>query len=152
MKQSAGILLFRKKDQQLEFFLVHPGGPFFAKKDLGFWTVPKGELNENEEPLTAAKREFAEETGKTLSGDFIELSPIVQKGGKKVLCWAVEGEFDPLTIVSNTFETEWPPRSGKKQSFAEVDKAAWFTYNDAIKYINEKQVALIDELISKLSS
>jgi predicted NUDIX family NTP pyrophosphohydrolase len=151
MKQSAGILLFRKKDQQIEFFLVHPGGPFFAKKDLGFWTVPKGELNQNEEPLTAAKREFAEETGKTLSGDFIELSPVVQKGGKKVLCWAVEGELDSLSIVSNTFEIEWPPRSGKKQSFAEVDKAAWFTYNDAIKYINEKQVALLDELTSKLS-
>jgi predicted NUDIX family NTP pyrophosphohydrolase len=151
MKQSAGILLFRKKDQQLEFFLVHPGGPFFAKKDLGFWTVPKGELNENEEPLTAAKREFAEETGKTLSGDFIELSPVVQKGGKKVLCWAVEGELDSLSIVSNTFEIEWPPRSGKKQSFAEVDKAAWFNYNDAIKHINEKQIALLNELTSKLS-
>jgi len=152
MKQSAGILLFRKKDQQLEFFIVHPGGPFFAKKDLGFWTVPKGELNDNEEPLTAAIREFAEETGKILSGDFIELSPIVQKGGKKVSCWAAEGELDPLDIVSNTFEIEWPPRSGKRQNFAEVDKAGWFTYNDAIKHINEKQVALLDELISKLGS
>jgi predicted NUDIX family NTP pyrophosphohydrolase len=152
MKQSAGILLFRKKDQQPEFFLVHPGGPFFAKKDLGFWTVPKGELNENEAPLKAAIREFAEETGKTLSGDFIELSPIVQKGGKKVLCWALAGDFDPSTIVSNTFEIEWPPRSGKKQSFAEVDKAEWFTYNDAIKHINEKQIDLLDELISKLGS
>ena len=151
MKQSAGILLFRKKDQQLEFFLVHPGGPFFAKKDLGFWTVPKGELNDNEEPLTAAIREFAEETGKILSGDFIELSPIVQKGGKKVSCWAAEGELDPLDIVSNTFEIEWPPRSGKRQNFAEVDKAGWFTYNDAIKHINEKQVALLEELASKLS-
>lgn len=152
MKQSAGILLFRKKDQQLEFFLVHPGGPFFVKKDLGFWTVPKGELNDNEGPLTAAIREFAEETGEILSGDFIELSPIVQKGGKKVLCWAIEGDLDPSTIVSNTFEIEWPPRSGKRQNFAEVDKAGWFTYSDAIKHINEKQVALLDELISKLGS
>lgn len=151
MKQSAGILLFRKTDQNIEFFLVHPGGPFFAKKDLGFWTIPKGELNENEAPLAAAIREFAEETGKTLSGDFIELSPVVQKGGKKVLCWAISGDIDPATIVSNTFEIEWPPRSGKKQSFAEVDKAAWLNYNDAIKHINEKQVALLDELISKLS-
>jgi len=152
MKLSAGILLFRNKDQQPEFFLVHPGGPFFAKKDLGFWTVPKGELNEDEKALTAAIREFAEETGKTLSGDFIELSPVVQKGGKKVLCWAVEGDLDASTIVSNTFEIEWPPRSGKKQSFAEVDKAKWFTYRNAIKHINEKQVALLDELISKLGS
>jgi predicted NUDIX family NTP pyrophosphohydrolase len=152
MKQSAGILLFREKNQNIEFFLVHPGGPFFAKKDLGFWTVPKGELNENEEPLTAAIREFAEETGEILSGDFIELSPIVQKGGKKVLCWAIEGDLDPSTIVSNTFEIEWPPRSGKRQSFAEVDKAAWFAYGDAIKYINEKQIALLDELTSRLSS
>ena len=151
MKQSAGILLFRRKDQQLEFFLVHPGGPFFAKKDLGFWTVPKGELNEGEEALTAAIREFKEETGESLTGDFIELTPIVQKGGKKVLCWAVEGELDPSTIVSNTFEIEWPPRSGKRQSFAEIDKAQWFAYSDAVKYINEKQIALLDELKSKLS-
>lgn len=151
MKQSAGILLFRKTDQNIEFFLVHPGGPFFAKKDLGFWTIPKGELNENEEPLKAAIREFEEETGKALSGNFTELSPIVQKGGKKVLCWAIAGDIDPATVLSNTFEIEWPPRSGKKQSFAEVDKAAWFNYNDAIKHINEKQVALLDELISKLS-
>ena len=150
MKQSAGILLFRKKDQNLEFFLVHPGGPFFAKKDLGFWTVPKGELNDNEEPLTAAIREFKEETGQSLTGDFLPLKPIVQKGGKKVLCWAVEGDFNASKIVSNTFEIEWPPRSGKKQSFAEVDKALWLTYNDAVKHINEKQVALLDELISKL--
>ncbi len=151
MKQSAGILLFRRKDQQLEFFLVHPGGPFFAKKDLGFWTVPKGELNEDEEALTAAIREFKEETGESLTGDFLELIPVVQKGGKKVLCWAVEGDLDPSTIISNTFEIEWPPRSGKRQSFAEIDKAQWFAYSDAVKYVNEKQIALLDELKSKLS-
>lgn len=150
MKQSAGILLFRKKEKQIEFFLVHPGGPFFAKKDLGFWTVPKGELNEGEEALTAAIREFKEETDQRLAGNFIELTPIVQKGGKKVLCWALEGDLDPSTIVSNTFEIEWPPRSGKKQSFAEIDKANWFTYADAITYINEKQIALLDELKSLL--
>jgi predicted NUDIX family NTP pyrophosphohydrolase len=151
MKQSAGILLFRRKDQQLEFFLVHPGGPFFAKKDLGFWTVPKGELNEDEEALTAAIREFKEETGQSLAGDFIELTPIVQKGGKKVLCWAIEGELDLSTIVSNTFDIEWPPRSGKRQSFAEIDKAQWFAYSDAVKYVNEKQIDLLDELKSRLS-
>lgn len=151
MKQSAGILLFRRKEEQIEFFLVHPGGPFFAKKDLGFWTVPKGELNEGEDALMAAIREFKEETGQSLTGDFIELTPIVQKGGKKVLCWAFEADLDPLTIVSNTFEIEWPPRSGKKQSFAEIDKANWFTYADAITYINERQIALLDELKLKLS-
>jgi len=151
MKQSAGILLFRRKGQDIEFFLVHPGGPFFAKKDLGFWTVPKGELNENEEPIVAAVREFAEETGEILLGEFIELLPVVQKGGKKVLCWAVEGELDPSAIVSNLFEIEWPPRSGKKQTFAEVDKAGWFSYSEAITHINEKQIALLDELILKLS-
>uniref|UniRef100_A0ABP8B2V5 NUDIX domain-containing protein n=1 Tax=Pedobacter jeongneungensis TaxID=947309 RepID=A0ABP8B2V5_9SPHI len=150
MKQSAGILLYKKTDQHIEFFLVHPGGPFFAKKDLGFWTIPKGELNENEAPLAAAIREFAEETGKNLSGDFIELSPVVQKGGKKVLCWAIAGDIDAESIVSNAFEIEWPPRSGKKQSFAEVDKAAWFTYNEAVKHINERQIALLDEVIEKL--
>jgi len=151
MKQSAGILLFRRKDRQIEFFLVHPGGPFFAKKDLGFWTVPKGELNEGEEALAAAIREFKEETGQNLTGNFIELTPIVQKGGKKVLCWGVEENIDPSTIVSNTFEIEWPPRSGKKQSFPEIDKADWFIYGDAVAYINEKQIALLDELKSKLS-
>ncbi len=151
MKQSAGILLFRRKGEQIEFFLVHPGGPFFAKKDLGFWTVPKGELNEGEDALTAAIREFKEETGQSLGCDFIELTPIVQKGGKKVWCWAFEGDLEPSTIVSNTFEIEWPPRSGKKQSFAEIDRANWFTYADAITYINEKQIALLDELKSKLS-
>ncbi|MFF5379636.1 NUDIX domain-containing protein [Pedobacter suwonensis] len=151
MKQSAGILLFRKKDELIEFFLVHPGGPFFAKKDLGFWTVPKGELNEGEDALTAAIREFKEETGQSLTGNFIELTPVVQKGGKKVLCWAFEGDFEPSAVVSNTFEIEWPPRSGKKQSFAEIDRAGWFGYSDAITHINEKQIALLDELKSKLS-
>lgn len=151
MKQSAGILLFRRIDEQIEFFLVHPGGPFFAKKDLGFWTIPKGELNEGEEALTAAIREFMEETGQSLTGDFIELTPIVQKGGKKVLCWAFEGDLDPLIIVSNTFEIEWPPRSGNKQSFAEIDKAGWFGYGEAITHINEKQIALLDELQSILN-
>ncbi|MFD2582309.1 NUDIX domain-containing protein [Pedobacter vanadiisoli] len=150
MKQSAGILLFRKKDQEIEFFLAHPGGPFFINKDQGFWTVPKGEIDENEEPLAAAIREFAEETGEKLSGDFIELTPIVQKGGKKVFCWAIAGNLAPEVFVSNTFELEWPPRSGKRQSYPEMDKAAWFNYPDAVKYINERQIALLDELIAKL--
>ena len=148
MKQSAGLLLFRKTGQDLEFFLVHPGGPFFAKKDAGFWTIPKGELMEAEDPLDAAIREFEEETGFKPKGTFIMLNPIVQKGGKKVLCWAVEGDFDPTKIQSNTFEIEWPPRFGKMKTYPELDKAAWFKYEVAIKFINERQIPFLDELSS----
>ena len=146
MKQSAGILLFRKVNNQLEFFLVHPGGPFFARKDKGWWTVPKGEIESTELPLYAAVREFKEETGCELSGDFIPLQPIVQKGGKQVLCWALERDIDPLKIISNTFEIEWPPRSGKMKAFPEIDKVAWFTKTEAIEQINERQIAFVEEL------
>ena len=146
MKQSAGILLFRKLNNQLEFFLVHPGGPFFVKKDKGWWTVPKGEIESTELPLSAAVREFKEETGSDLTGDFIPLQPVVQKGGKQVLCWALEGDIDPLKIISNTFEIEWPPRSGKMKAFPEIDKAAWFTKTEAIEQMNERQVAFVEEL------
>lgn len=148
MRQSAGILLFRKTDKGLEFFLIHPGGPIFAKRDFGVWSVPKGELDANEEPLDAAIREFEEEVGTRVDGNFIELTPIIQKGGKKVLCWAIEGNIDPATLVSNTFEMEWPPKSGKKQSFVEVDRGNWFNYEDAIKAIKDRQISLLDELIS----
>ncbi|TCD07564.1 NUDIX domain-containing protein [Pedobacter frigidisoli] len=148
MRQSAGLLLFRKTDKGLEFFLIHPGGPIFAKRDLGVWSVPKGELDANEEPLDAAIREFEEEVGTRINGDFIELNPIIQKGGKRVLCWAIEGNIDPATLVSNTFEMEWPPKSGKKQSFVEVDRGNWFNYEDAIKAIKDRQIPLLDELIS----
>jgi len=151
MKVSAGLLLFRKINNHLEFFLVHPGGPFFVKKDAGWWTVSKGELLENEEPLVAAIREFDEETGFKPSGDFTELSPITQKGGKKVLCWAVEFNVDASQMVSNTFEIEWPPRSGQKKIFVEVDKAAWFKYDEAIKLINEKQIPFLDEVVNKFA-
>lgn len=147
MKQSAGILLFRKVENNLEFFLVHPGGPFFVRKNEGFWTIPKGELMEGENPFDAAQREFEEEIGIKPHGDFIQLNPIVQKGGKKVLCWALEMDCDPSKIISNTFEIEWPPRSGKGQSFPEVDRADWFVYEEAIKFINEKQIAFLDELM-----
>ena len=148
MKQSAGILLFRKINNQIEFFLVHPGGPFFARKDKGWWTVPKGEFILPELPLSAAIREFKEETGSDLTGDFISLQPIVQKGGKQVLCWAVEGDIDPSKIISNTFEIEWPPRSGKMKVFPEIDKAGWFTKEEAKELINERQTAFINELVS----
>ena len=151
MKVSAGLLLFRNLNNFLEFFLVHPGGPFFAKKDAGWWTVPKGELLANEEPLTAAIREFTEETGVKPSGDFTELNPITQKGGKKVLCWAIEFNVDASQVVSNTFEMEWPPRSGRKKTFPEVDKASWFKYDEAVKLINEKQIPFLDEVVNRFS-
>ena len=150
MKLSAGLLLFRRTNGYPEFFLVHPGGPFFARKDAGWWTVPKGELLENEGPLITAIREFEEETGFKISGEFSELNPITQKGGKKVLCWAMEFNVDASAIVSNTFEIEWPPKSGKKKSFPEVDKAGWFKYEEAARLINEMQISFLKEVLDKL--
>ena len=150
MKQSAGILLFRRMNDETEFFLVHPGGPFFIKKDEGWWTIPKGELLEGEDPLTAAVREFEEETGHVLSGDFIPLEPVQQKGGKIVLGWAVEGDLDPATINSNTFDMEWPPRSGKRKTFPEIDKGAWYNFSEAALRINERQKAFLEELAAAL--
>lgn len=145
-KQSAGILLYRKAPDGLQVFLVHPGGPFFKNKDDGSWSVPKGEYLSDEDALVAAKREFQEETGHEISGNFTALSPIKQKGGKTVLAWAVEGNIDPEKIRSNTFEIEWPPRSGKKQTFDEVDRGEWFDITVAKIKINPAQAALIDEL------
>jgi predicted NUDIX family NTP pyrophosphohydrolase len=145
-KQSAGILLYRKIEGKLQVFLVHPGGPFFKNKDEGSWSVPKGEFLDDEDPLEAAKREFEEETGQAITGNFVGLKPIIQKGGKRVQVWAVAGDIDHLTIKSNHFEMEWPPRSGKQQSFPEVDRAAWFDINVAVVKINPAQAELIDEL------
>jgi predicted NUDIX family NTP pyrophosphohydrolase len=149
MKVSAGILMFRKRKRAIQFLLVHPGGPYFIKKYEGVWSIPKGELFEGEEPLVAAIREFEEETGYKPSGDFIELTPVVQKGGKKVLCWAVEGDLNPENITSNVFEIEWPPRAGKMKSFPEIDKAGWFDMEEATQLINEKQIPFLEELKSK---
>lgn len=146
-KISSGILLYRRLPFTIEVLLVHPGGPFFAKKDDGSWTIPKGELTEDEDPLSAAIREFEEETGYKPAGDFIALPAIKQKGGKIVQCWAVTGDLDASAIVSNTFEMEWPPRSGKKKSFPEVDRAAWFSIPEARQKINERQVDFIDQLL-----
>ena len=145
-KQSAGILLFRKKDHQLEIFLIHPGGPFFKNKDIGAWSIPKSEFLDNEDTLAAAKREFFEETGLVVDGDFIPLNPVKLKSGKKVYAWALEGDIDHENITSNLFELEWPPKSGKKQSFPEVDTAGWFNIEEARIKINKAQVAFIDEL------
>lgn len=147
MKRSAGILLCRKGQEGTEFFLVHPGGPFFAKKHEGWWTIPKGEPNEGEGLLACAIREFAEETGYTPQPPFIQLGPITQKGGKTVYCWAAEGNLDPLAISSNTFEMEWPPKSGKIKAFPEIDKAGWFSYEEAKVLINERQQAFLDAVL-----
>ena len=149
-KQSAGILAYRKTNNKLQVFLVHPGGPFFKNKDAGAWSIPKGEFNDDEDPLLAAKREFFEETGQPIDGDFIKLSPIKLKSGKTVYAWAVEGDIDHSTIVSNAFEMEWPPRSGKTASFPEVDRAAWLDVAEAFLKVNAAQVGLIEELVELL--
>lgn len=149
MIKSAGILLFRLKNSKPEYFLVHPGGPFFKKKDNGAWTVPKGEINDHEDLLEAAKREFFEETGKEPKGSFIELTPIRQKNGKLVFAWAVEGDIDPDSITSNNFTMEWPPKSGKISSFPEVDKGEWFDYITAKEKIIPEQSSFLDELARK---
>lgn len=151
MKQSAGILLYRRKEGNLQFFLVHPGGPFFAKKQEGWWTIPKGELNDGETPQDAAIREFEEETGYAPQPPYIPLEPIIQKGGKKVYCWAAEGNLDPDAITCNTFEMEWPPKSGRRAAYPEVDKAGWFSSAEAKTLINERQAAFLDGLIAILN-
>ncbi|HZV68929.1 MAG TPA: NUDIX domain-containing protein [Saprospiraceae bacterium] len=145
-KQSAGILLYRFHNKKLEVLLVHPGGPFWAKKDAGAWSIPKGEFEENESPFNAALREVEEELGFTPKGNFIPLTPIKQKSGKLVHAWAVESNFDETKLRSNTFEMEWPPRSGKKMEFPEIDKAEWFDVGKAREKILVGQVALINEL------
>lgn len=148
-KQSAGLMLYRKINNTIEIFLVHPGGPFWKNKDEGAWSIPKGEFNDDEEPLQAAIREFFEETGIQISGELVELKPVMQKGGKIVYAWALEKNIDAATITSNTFEIEWPPRSGKYQNFPEADKAGWFSVDEAKKKLNTMQVAFLEELIMK---
>ena len=141
---------FQKKD--LEVFLVHPGGPFWQKKDKGAWTIPKGEVHEHEEPIYTALREVGEETGIIAEGYFTQLTPVKQKSGKIVYAWATELDFDPALLTSNTFDMEWPPRSGKKRSFPEVDKGAWFTVDQAETYLLEGQRPLLHELKQLLSA
>lgn len=143
-KRSAGILLFRRRPGGIEVLLVHMGGPFWRKKDAGAWSIPKGEYEEGEDPLAAARREFEEETGSAIEGEFIELPEIRQAGGKLVKAWAVEGDLDPASVRSNTFEMEWPPRSGKVQQFPEVDRAEWFSLEAARGRISNGQVALLE--------
>ena len=145
-KLSAGLLLYRRRGKTLEVLLVHPGGPFWAKKDLGAWSIVKGEAEPTEDLLACARREFKEETGCTAEGSFLPLAPVRQAGGKEVRAWAVEMECDTGSIRSNLFEMEWPPRSGRRQSFPEIDRAEWFELAAAREKINKGQVALLDEL------
>jgi predicted NUDIX family NTP pyrophosphohydrolase len=145
-KTSAGLLMFRLKNGAVEVFLVHPGGPFWAKKDDGAWSIPKGELSAGEEPLAAAQREFAEETGCHAKGPFIQLTPVTQRSGKLVHAWAVAGDCDPARLRSNLFWLEWPPKSGKHQEYPEVDRAAWFSVPVALQKMVPGQRGLVTEL------
>jgi len=145
-KRSAGVLLFRRTGGEIEVLLAHPGGPYWKNKDDGAWSIPKGEYADNEDPLAAAKREFAEEIGLTPSGDFIPLGEIRQPGGKVVTAWAAEGDLDTTRVRSNTFSMPWPPRSGKLQEFPEVDRAEWFLLAAARRKILKGQAEFLDRL------
>jgi predicted NUDIX family NTP pyrophosphohydrolase len=149
-KRSAGILLYRQRGAEPELLLVHPGGPFWQRKDLGAWSIPKGEYSDNEDALVAAKREFEEETGARPEGDFLRLGELVQGGRKIVTAFALEGDFDPATLRSNTFELEWPPRSGRKASFPEVDRAQWFSPAEARQKILKGQSEFITRLLKAI--
>ena len=145
-KKSAGILLYRRTPTGLEVFLVHYGGPLWAKKDVAAWSIPKGEYDDSEEPLVAAKREFTEETGFVLNGEFSKLEPVKQPNGKIVHAWAHEGDVDAAHITSNSFTMEWPPKSGRQAEFPEVDRAEWFTIDAAREKLTKGQVSLLDQL------
>jgi predicted NUDIX family NTP pyrophosphohydrolase len=158
-KRSAGILMYRRTAPELgvpvlQLLLVHPGGPFWARRDIGAWSIPKGEFGSDEEPLAAAKREFREELGAEpaafLNGAFLELGMLVQPSRKEITAWAVEGNFAVAELKSNTFEIEWPPRSGKKKQFPEVDRAAWFGLEEARRKILPGQAEFIERLLARV--
>jgi predicted NUDIX family NTP pyrophosphohydrolase len=150
-KQSAGILMYRRKGNAMEFLLVHPGGPFWANKDLGAWSIPKGEYDDGEDALSAAKREFTEELGSPPpTRPYLDLGSVKQKSRKTITAFAVEGDFDPLTLTSNQFELEWPSKSGRKTSFPEVDGVEWFALAEARVKIQSGQVHFIDRLVEIL--
>ena len=151
MRRSAGILLFRRR-AGLEVFLVHPGGPFWAQKDLGAWSIPKGEYTGEEAAIDAARREFGEETGFAVDGEFLELGYVMQKGGKHVTAWGVEGDCDAELMKSNTCEIEWPPRSGKQIEIPEVDRGKWFGIVEAKDFIFERQQPFLGRLVALLRS
>jgi predicted NUDIX family NTP pyrophosphohydrolase len=150
-KLSAGVLLYRVRDGAVEVLLVHPGGPFWAKKDLGAWSIPKGEYDQGQDPLAAALREFEEETGHQPPRDhLVELGTIRQRGGKVLTAWAVAGDLDPATVTSNTFTMEWPPRSGVQREFPEIDRAGWFDPGTAREKLLAAQAELVDRLLAHL--
>ncbi len=149
-KRSAGILMYKRTGKSLLLLLVHPGGPFWAKKDLGSWSIPKGEYSEDEDPFSVAKREFGEELGTLPTGEFWELGQLVQPSKKVVTAWATEGDFDVSTLKSNLFELEWPPKSGQRKLFPEVDRAEWFVPHDARRKILPGQADFIDRLLARL--
>ena len=149
-KQSAGLLVYRLRDKSLEVFLVHPGGPFWAKKDAGAWSIPKGEFAPDEDALSAAQREFTEETGIVLNGPFAALGTVRQSSGKTIYAFVTEADIDPAKIVSNTFRMEWPPRSGQFAEFPEVDRAAWFPIEMAAEKMNQGQLELLARLRATL--
>ncbi len=151
-KLSAGILMFRKPNSRVQVFLVHPGGPFWRNKDAGAWSLPKGEYAQGEDPLQAARREFAEETGFALEGTFLPLGEVKQPGGKTISAWAIEGDCSPDDLQSNTFSLEWPPKSGRQQQFPEVDRGEWFSMNEARTRILKGQIPLLDRLVALLES
>jgi predicted NUDIX family NTP pyrophosphohydrolase len=149
-KKSAGILIYRRCEHGLRVFLVHPGGPFWARKDDGAWSIPKGEFQEDETPLHAAKREFTEETGCTIDGDFLELPPVQQPSGKTIYAFAIEGDCDPAAVKSNTFTLEWPKGSGRIREYPEVDRAAWFTIPQASRKMLKGQYPILLQLLHLL--
>jgi len=151
-KRSAGLLLFRWRGESLEVFLVHPGGPFWAKKDLGAWSIPKGEYADDEDPLAAARREFEEETGFAAPANAVALGELQQAGRKMVMAWAAEGDCDPEKLVSNRCEIEWPPRSGRKMDIPEVDRAAWFSIDEARERILNSQQPFLERLRRQLEA
>ena len=151
-RTSAGILLWRNREGRLEVLLAHQGGPFWVKKDIGHWTIPKGEVEPNEELVTVARREFAEETGHQVPNHpLIDLGEITQKSGKVVAAWAVEGDLDPALAFSNTYEMEWPPRSGRIQSFPEIDRVEWFCLEEAARRLKTAQVSFLERLQAVLA-
>jgi predicted NUDIX family NTP pyrophosphohydrolase len=149
-KRSAGLLMYRRRESGIEVLLVHPGGPLWAKKDRGAWTLPKGEYDLEEDPLHAARREFQEETGFVAAGEFLALGSVRQKSGKIVAAWAFEGDCDPAKLVSNTCEIEWPPRTGRRMEIPEVDRGRWFGLAEAHAFIREEQGKLLDALVGIL--
>jgi predicted NUDIX family NTP pyrophosphohydrolase len=150
VKRSAGLLIHRDRGDAIEIFLVHPGGPFWAKKDDGAWSIPKGEYDEGEDALAVAKRELFEETGLRVDGEFVKLEPIRQRSGKIVTAFAIAADFDPAEIRSNSFQLEWPPKSGRMQEFPEVDRAAWFAIAQARIKLLASQAPLLDQIEARL--